>query len=50
MDKQKIIKIAIAGIIGILAIGYHFMSNKQSDNYENILTNEVLIENTTEEI
>lgn len=49
MDKSKIIKIAIAGIIGVLAIGYYFTSNKQNDNYENILTNEVLIENTVEE-
>ena len=49
MDKQKVIKIAIAAIIGVFAVVYYFVSNKQSDNYENILTNEIVIENTIEE-
>lgn len=49
MDKTKIIKIAIAVIIGILAIGYYFVNNKQNSTYENILLNDTIIENVSKE-
>ena len=45
MDKNKIIKIAVASIIGILAIGYYFLNNKSENTYENVLSNEIIVEN-----
>jgi len=49
MDKQKIIKIGIAIIIGIFAIVYYFSNTKEQTNYEDILSNEVVVENIVEE-
>lgn len=49
MDKQKIIKIAIAVLIGIFAIVYYFSTSNKETNYEEILTNEVVIENKQDE-
>ncbi len=48
MDKQKIIKIAIAVVIVILAIVYYF-STKEENSYDDILVNNVVIENKVEE-
>lgn len=49
MDKNKIIKIAVASIIGILAIGYYFLNNKSENTYENVLSNEIIVENVAKE-
>lgn len=49
MDKQKIIKIAIAVVIGILAIVYYFSTKQEMTSYENLLSNDVIVENKTEE-
>ena len=49
MDKQKIIKIGIAIIVGIFAIVYYFSNTKEETNYEDILSNEVVVENVVEE-
>lgn len=48
MDKQKIIKIAIAVVIVILATVYYF-STKEENSYDDILVNNVVIENKVEE-
>ena len=48
MDKQKIIKLAAAGIIAVLAVGY-FIFNKQSGDEYDELTSEVVVQNKTEE-
>lgn len=50
MDKEKIIKIAIAIVIGILALVYYFSNKTQTSAYENILSNEIIVENEVEEI
>lgn len=49
MDKPKVIKIGIAIAVGILAIVYYFISNKQQANYEELLTNEIVVQNVLEE-
>lgn len=49
MDKQKIIKIAIAVVIGILAMVYYFSTKQEMTSYENLLSNDVIVENKTEE-
>lgn len=49
MDKQKIIKIAIAVVIGILAIVYYFSTKQETTSYEDLLSNDVIVENKTEE-
>ena len=49
MDKQTIIKIAIAAVVAILAIVYYFSSHKEPTNYNNFLSNEIVVENKTEE-
>lgn len=50
MDKQTIIKIAIAVIIAIFAIAYYFSSHKESENYDNLLAESVVANITTEEV
>lgn len=49
MDKQKVIKIAIASVIGICAIVYYFSNNQESTTYENILSDNIIVENNTKE-
>lgn len=49
MDKQKIIKIVISIVIAICAIIYFFVTNRNSDNYEEILTNEDVVQSTISE-
>lgn len=49
MDKQKIIKIAIAVIVIVLAIVYYF-STKDENTYDDILVNDAVVENTVEEV
>lgn len=49
MDKQKVIKIAIASVIGICAIVYYFLNNQKSTNYDNILSDNITVENNTKE-
>lgn len=49
MDKQKIIKIAIAGIVVVLAIVYYF-STKEENTYDDILASDVVVENKVEEV
>ena len=49
MDKEKLIKIAIAIVIGILALVYYFSNKTQTNAYENILNNEIVVENEIEE-
>lgn len=49
MDKQKIIKIAIAVVIGICAIAYYFSNQEKTDTYDNILTSDVVVENKMQE-
>lgn len=49
MDKQTGIKIAIVAIVAILAIVYYFSSHKESDNYENLLAESVVVNNTATE-
>lgn len=49
MDKQKIIKIAVASVVGILAIVYYFSSKQETPTYDNILSSDVVVENKTEE-
>ena len=48
MDKQKIIKIAIAGIVVVLAIVYYF-STKEENTYDDILASDVVVENKVED-
>lgn len=48
MDKPKIIKIAIAGIIGILAIIYSFSNRQETEAYDTILNNDIVVENQIE--
>lgn len=50
MDKQKIIKIGIAIVVGIFAIVYYFLNTKEETNYEDILANDIVVENVVEEI
>ena len=45
MEKSKIIKIVIAVVIGIFAIVYYFLNNNESSSYENILTDDVIVQN-----
>lgn len=47
MDKQRIIKIAVAVVVGICAIAYYFSNKKESTTYENILSNDLVVQNTT---
>lgn len=49
MDRQKIIKIAVIVLIIIGGIIYYF-SNRTSTTYEDILTNDVVVENKTTEV
>lgn len=49
MEQAKIIKIVVAVIIAIIAIAYYFLNNKETTNYENILNNSVIVENTAKE-
>lgn len=48
MDKQKIIKIAIAVIVIVLAIVYYF-STKEENTYDDILASDVVVENKVED-
>lgn len=47
MEKQKIIKIVVILIVGCFAIVYYFLRNSKSSEYENILTSEVIVSNTS---
>lgn len=47
MEKQKIIKIVVAVIVAFFAIVYYFLSNSKSSEYENIVTSEVIVSNTS---
>ena len=49
MNKQTIIKIAIAIVVGILAIVYYFSNKQETNSYDDILTNTVVAENKIEE-
>ncbi len=49
MDKQKIIKIAVAVVIGILAMIYYISTKQESTDYEDILSNTAVVENKKEE-
>lgn len=49
MDKTKIIKVVVAVVIGILAILYYFSTKQDATSYENLLSNDVIVENKTEE-
>jgi len=54
MDKQKIIKIGVAVLIGICAIVYYIISQNQENTYDDILTNttvtsENVVQNETKE-
>ena len=49
MDKQKIIKIVIGVIVAIGAIVYFIITNQNADNYEEILTNEEVVQSTVSE-
>ncbi len=49
MDKQKLIKIAVAVVIAVLAIVYYFSNNQETTNYENIVSNDFVVENKIEE-
>ena len=49
MNKQTILKVAIAIIVGILAIAYYFSNKQETNPYEDILTNTVVAENKVEE-
>lgn len=49
MDKQKIIKIAIAGIVVVLAVVYYFFT-KEENTYDDILVNDAVVENTVEQV
>ena len=46
MDKQKIIKIVAAVIVGVLAIVYYVSNNKTEEEYDDILSSETIVENT----
>lgn len=50
MDKEKLVKIVIAIGVGILALIYYFSNKTESKAYENILSNEVIVENKIEEV
>ncbi len=47
MEKQKIIKIVVVAIVAFFAIVYYFSSNSKSSEYENILTSDVIVSDTT---
>lgn len=47
MEKQKIIKIVVIVIVACFAIVYYFLRNSKSSEYENILTSEVIVSNTS---
>ena len=49
MDKQKIIKIAIAIVVSILAMIYYFSNKQETTTYDNVLSSDVIVENKTEE-
>ncbi len=49
MDKQKIIKIAIATVVSILAMIYYFSNKQETTTYDNVLSSDVIVENKTEE-
>ncbi len=49
MDKQKIIKIAVVVVIGILAMIYYISTKQESTDYEDILSNTAVVENKKEE-
>ena len=46
MDKTKIIKILIGIAVAIGAIIYFFLTNKSQDNFEDVLTNEIVEQST----
>ncbi len=49
MDKSKIIKVAIAALICILAIAYAILNSKNSTDYDMDFANEIIVENKIEE-
>ena len=49
MEKSKIIKIIITIAVIISAIIYYFSSNRETQDYENLLTDTRIVENKTEE-
>ncbi len=49
MDKPKIMKVVIAVIVVILAMVYYFSTHKRTNDYEDILTNNIVVENKTQE-
>ena len=49
MDKQKIIKIAIATVVSILAMIYYFSNKQETTTYDNVLSSDVIVENKTED-
>lgn len=49
MDKQKIIKIIIGAIVALGAIIYFIVTNQSQNNYEEILTNDVVVQSTVSE-
>lgn len=49
MDKQKIIKIVAAVIVGISAIVYYFINTKDKTGYEEILVSNMVVNNSVEE-
>ena len=49
MEKEKLVKIVIAIVAGILALVYYFSNKTETEVYENILTNEIVVENEVEE-
>lgn len=49
MDKPKIMKVVIAVIVVILAMVYYFSTHKRTNDYKDILTNNIVVENKTQE-
>lgn len=49
MDKQKIIKIGLGIVLVIGAIIYFLVCNRMLNNYEEVLTNDVVVQSTVSE-